>query len=583
MNSLPKLSAVLRGVNKKNDGLKLSIKVFSGITFQPILPVVRYFLLDQGVNAEFEIGDYDQVHSEIGADAKQSVSYDYIYFHTSIIKYFSRTLVDVEGEGPRLAVQLDEYLDQIERIARSYPKSKLVINLLEYPPFRARGTLSRLDGGIAAVHDVNQKIINLKESYSNILIHDLNYVSAKFGLSNFFDFKFWAAYKQPFASDALVPLGASIASVIFGSLGLGKKLLITDLDNTLWGGVVGDDGVQGIKSGMDTAAGELYTFFQGYLCDLRSSGIPIAICSKNETENVLPAFSDNKVLLSYDDFSAAEIGWDSKANGIRNISEKLNLNIRDMVFVDDNPVEISVVETHLPDCTSVGFNRYVLDAVSSLDDLGLFEIQSLSAEDLRRADYYSENRKRDELRELFIDGDEFLRGLQMRAAPQFDSKEDIPRFAALVNKTNQFNIAQVKITEETIEHYADSHEKFLLTSNLKDKFGDNGIVSVMFGSIKARSLHIDNWVMSCRVFGREFEFFLLDVLRDFAKRGGIEYVFSDVIFTQRNQYCREVFSEYGFECVGQVEKASSSWRLNVSGLKRESNENRKGRHIKADK
>ena len=208
-------------MNRKNDGLKLSIKVFSGITFQPILPVVTYFLLDQGVNAEFEIGDYDQVHAEIGADAKQSVSYDYIYFHTSIIKYFSRTLVDVEGEGPRLAVRLDEYLDQIERIARSYPKSKVVINLLECPPFRARGTLSRLDGGIAAVHDVNQKkIIKLKESYSNILIHDLNYVSAKFGLSNFFDFKFWAAYKQPFASDtaqewADTNLHAVVAMAIF--------------------------------------------------------------------------------------------------------------------------------------------------------------------------------------------------------------------------------------------------------------------------------------------------------------------------------------------------------------------------------
>ena len=583
MKRLPKIADVLRKVNKKNEGLELSIKVFSGVTFQPVAPVIRHFLSDQGVNVNFAIGDYGQVHSEIKNDLKHSASYDYIYFHTSIIKYFARTLDGFEGEGPRLVVQLDEYLGEIERLACSYPNSKLVVNLLEYPPFRARGTLSRLDGGIAAVDNVNRQIIKLKESYSNILIHDLNYVSAKFGLTKFFDLKFWAAYKQPFGSDVLVPLGSSIASVIFGSLGLGKKLLITDLDNTLWGGVIGDDGVHGIKSGMDTAMGEMHSFFQSYLRDIRSSGIPIAICSKNESENVLPVFAEAKVLLSYDDFSAAEIGWESKAKGIRNISHNLNLNVRDMVFVDDNPVEISAVETQLPECTSLGFERSVLEAVSLVDDLGLFESQGLSVEDLRRADFYSQNRKRDELRDSVSDGDDFLRSLQMEAAPRFDSKEDIARFVSLVNKTNQFNIAQVKTTEEAIKFYSDSHDKFLLTSNLKDKFGDNGIVSVMFGAITDRSLNIDNWVMSCRVFGREFEYFLLGVLSDYAERGGIELIHANVIFSERNQYCRDVFKEYGFESAGMIEKASSSWCLKVSGLKRESYENSKGRYIKLNK
>jgi FkbH-like protein len=398
---------------------------------------------------------------------------------------------------------------------------------------------------------------------------DVAQASKRDGLDAWFDMTRWLQGKIEIAPQAAPHYGERLARLIAAHRGQSKKCLVLDLDNTLWGGIVGDDGIEGIVLGHGTALGEAHAGLQRYAKLLKERGVILAVCSKNDPELAEAAFQKHpEMVLRRTDIAAFVANWRDKTENLRTIAEQLNIGLDSLVFVDDNPAERARVRQSLPMVAVPELPADPAYYVRCIADAGYFEAVSFTEEDRHRGDQYAANAEREALRGASQNMDEFLRSLDMSVVYGPILQTDVSRATQLINKTNQFNATTKRYSVEEVSKFAAAPDYMTLQFRLIDRFGDNGLVSVMIlrpVEGEPATMEIDTWVMSCRVFGRQLEVEALNIAVAAAQCRGIRDLRAKYIPTKKNGVIAGLYESLGFSRVHSPLDAdeSSRWRVDT--------------------
>jgi FkbH-like protein len=402
-----------------------------------------------------------------------------------------------------------------------------------------------------------------------VLLLDIARASERDGINAWFDPARWLQGKLEIAPRAAPLYGELVARILAAQRGLSKKCLVLDLDNTLWGGVVGDDGLEGIILGEGSAVGEAHLALQRYAKQLKERGVILAVCSKNDPATAEVVFREHpEMILKQSDFAAFVANWDDKAENLKLIAARLNIGIDSLVFVDDSPVERARIRQTLPMVAVLELPEDAADFVRCLADAGYFEAVTFTSEDAQRAEHYVANANRETLLRSSETMDDFLRGLEMSVVFGPFTELDLSRMTQLINKTNQFNPTTRRYTSEEVASLAAAPESITLQFRLLDRLGDNGIVSAMIlrpDPDQSDLLQIDCWVMSCRVFGRQLEFEAMNIAVETARRRGVRTFRADYIPTTKNRVISELYPNLGFAHVNEAApmNGATRWSLNL--------------------
>lgn len=381
-----------------------------------------------------------------------------------------------------------------------------------------------------------------------VYLFDVDLVAADFGKHRWEDERYWFIAKQAWDLDGIPLVTHKLSRIIRGWMGRACKVLALDLDNTLWGGVVGDAGFDGVIVG-DTAEGEAYAAFQKYILELKNRGILLALLSKNDEANAKEVFEKNPgMVLKWDDFVAAKINWNPKPENLKAMARELNLGIDSFCFVDDNPVERDMMRQMLQEVQVVDLPSDPALYARALDDAGLFELPAFSETDAGRTEQYHSNRKRDDLQNSATTMEEFYAQLKQEIFFSPFNEQNLNRVVQLINKTNQFNLTTKRYSEEDVRAFISKPKRyFTLAASVKDRFGDSGLIGVMIGRIENGAVEVDTWLMSCRVLGRKVEDAMMDrFLRAAATRGCSE-VRGEYIPTRKNGLVAGLYEKMGFQ------------------------------------
>ena len=553
------------------------IAVLGGSTTHDIIRILELFLLNYGIEPIFYESEYGQYYQDAFFPGEDLSNFkpDIIYIHTSNrnIKEYPTLEDSDEVVETKLNSTFRHFESVWQKLNQTY-HCPIIQNNFEAPFFRLLGNRDVYDihGRLSFINRLNEKFSEYARKCSaegtSFFINDINYLSSCYGLDEWSDPMAWHMYKYALCIPAIPTLSYNIANIIKSIFGKNKKGLVLDLDNTLWGGVIGDDGVDGIEIGQETNLGQVYLEFQDYIKMQKDLGIVLTVDSKNERENALAGLNHPAGKLKEDDFVLIKANWDPKSENLKAIAAELNVLPESLVFVDDNPAEREIVKKQLP-----GTRTPEMDSpehyIRILDHSGFFEATLISEDDKKRNEMYKANIQRASLEESFSDYGEYLKSLEMTADIAPFEKMYMPRIAQLTNKSNQFNLTTKRYTQDDIEQAAADQANITLYGRLKDKFGDNGIVSLVIGNIRENSdtcdkeLHIDLWLMSCRVLKRDMEFAMMDALVAKAKEKGITTIYGYYYPTAKNKMVKDFYLLQGFEKDGEDEEGNATFSFRI--------------------
>ncbi|MCR5747655.1 MAG: HAD-IIIC family phosphatase [Lachnospiraceae bacterium] len=383
-----------------------------------------------------------------------------------------------------------------------------------------------------------------------VYVLSLDDIQTRLGRDTFCDMRFYYDARMSVSTDALPEVAKAVFDIVDPLGGKVKKCLILDLDNTIWGGVIGDDGINGIELG-ELGKGRIYADIQRWCLELKKRGIILAVCSKNNADTAKEPFEKHPdMLLRLEDIAVFVANWNDKAQNIRYIRDVLNIGMDSMVFLDDSPFERSLVKEMLPEVTVPELPEEPAEWITYLSALDLFE-SPVSAVGGDRTKKYKEEAERRSAKQHFDDVNEYLKSLQMKAVCNAFDEFHYPRIAELSQRSNQFNLRTVRYTEDQIRAFAESDKYITLYFTLNDRFGDYGLVSaVIMEKISDKEAFIDTWFMSCRVLNRGMEEFIVNSLVETAKEQGIEKITGEYIPTNKNKMVENIYSGFGFETQG---------------------------------
>jgi FkbH-like protein len=443
----------------------------------------------------------------------------------------------------------------------------VIVQTIAAPPERMFGSFDRRQHGTPAWLSArfNERLVSeILEAGTSLL--DVEGLADRLGLAHWHDRAQHMTARLPFAA-RFVPYYADYVARLLAALrGKARKVLALDLDNTLWGGVIGDDGVDGIVLGQGSARGEAFLDVQRAALALKQRGVLLALCSKNDEAIALKAIREHpEMLLRETDFSARQINWNDKATNLEAIAEYLSLGLDSFVLLDDSPAERAQVRQALPQVSVLELPSDPAAYARNLLDAGLFEASAFSDEDRLRADAYAANAKRDSLRTQTRDLGAFLQSLEMSAGFVSDGNVGWSRFAQLINKSNQFNLTTRRYTEAEIAAVVRDPRSLALQMRLIDKFGDNGMISAIICTSEGSDWVLDTWVMSCRVLGRKVEEAALNEIVRRASAAGVTRLRGIYRPTDRNALVKDHYENLGFSQVAQTDGAIV-WELDLAGF-----------------
>lgn len=556
--------------------IKKKIAVLGGSTTNDIVSVMELFLLNFGIEPEFYQSEYNKFYEDavFGSPELDSFKPDLIYIHTT-----SRNLTIVPespAETPeQIQDKLDNQFDYFKQMWISLSQKfscPIIQNNFELPLFRHSGNY---DGwgysGIGAfINRLNVMFSDYARNNNGFYINDINYLSSVIGLTKWHDSDAWFLYKYAVRMEAIPDLSYSVACIIKSLYGKNHKVIDLDLDNTLWNGVIGDDGQEGIEIGVETAVGQSFSEFQTFIKGYKNYGVLLAVCSKNDEENALSGLNHPSGILKPDDFVSIKANWNSKDLNIEQSANEIGLLSDSFVFIDDNPAECAIVNAQLPNVPTVNFTS-AGDTMYRLSRSGFFEVTSISKDDLNRSEMYSANAKRNAQQKSFTNYTDYLLSLDMHAKITDFLPVYIQRITQLTNKSNQFNVTTKRYSESEMNEVAKSSDHIRLCGQLADKFGDNGIVSVVIGRCENKTLHIELWLMSCRVLKRDMEFAMLDELVKQCHARGITKIIGYYYKTPKNNMVSELFGTFGFKNESKNSNGDSIWSLDISSYTNKNN------------
>lgn len=549
--------------------LHKKIAILGGSTTNEVADQLGLFLLNYGIEAEFYQSEYGQYWQDamFGTPELDEFRPDVIYIHTNWrnVEHFPTTADTPAQVDELLEAEYTRFETMWQALAQKFG-CPVIQNNFDRPNYRLMGNRDVWDvrGRTNFLSRLNQKFYAYAFAHEDFYINDLDYLASDYGLTAWGDAFFWHMYKYAMCLDAIPSLANSLANIIKSLYGRNKKALVLDLDNTLWGGVVGDDGVDGIAVGPEVPEGQVYAEFQSYCKALKSIGVVLAVDSKNDEENALAGLNHPDGVLRPDDFVAIKANWDPKDQNLKAIADELNLGADSFVFADDNPAERAIVAAQVP-----GVETPVLDGaenyIKTLDHGGYFEVTTLSGEDLKKTELYHANAQRRRAQAAFADYGAYLDSLEMTATIRGFEPLYIQRIAQLTNKSNQFNLTTLRCSEDDIRGMAENPAWLCLYGKLVDKFGDNGVVTVVAGQSERETLHLRLWLMSCRVLKRGMEDAMMDAVVADAAARGLKTIRGYYYPTAKNGMVKEFYAGMGFAKVDEDADGNTTWELSVEG------------------
>ena len=567
---LSKRKSLRRKLSARQHLLPIRIAVLGASTTNELVDLLELWLLESGFAPTFYQSDYGRYYVEPVHDADQLIAFqpDIVYLHTSYrdIQTFAplhATEADLEQHIQRELARYQEIWSSVtEKIG-----CQIIQNNCEFPPHQLLGNLDAIHPGghTRFITQLNLEFAKAAAANARLSIQDVCSLSARMGLSRWFDWERYFSYKLLTTPEASMAMAQSLSAMIRGIYGKSRKVLVLDLDNTIWGGVIGDDGVEKIAIGRETPLAEAYTAFQEYCLSLRNRGILLAVCSKNDEEIAKSGFDHPDSVLKLEHISCFKANWNPKHENILAIAQELNLGTESFVFVDDNPAERAIVEAQVDGIAVPNVGADVTHYAEIIESGRYFEQTSLSTEDLNRASLYQENSQRAFFETRFADYGEYLDSLDMSAEIEPFNRLYIERITQLTNKTNQFNLTTRRYTLAEMEAVLADRNSIGLYGKLTDRFGDNGLVSVVLGRREGPVLHIDLWLMSCRVLKRDMELAMLDGLVERAQATGVKTLRGTYLPTKKNGMVADHYPKLGFSTVNPMAAGIAMYSLDLQG------------------
>ena len=565
---LRKRRSLTRELLAGKDLIPLKVAILGGPATQEIAAWLELFLLDRGIRAEIMQSEYNRYYEDTVLDHSALAAFapDVTYLHLtsqSILPGLASAATHEEFEAA-LAGRMGQLRAVWNGVWAAAP-CQIIQNTFEPPVLRPLGHLdaSSYGGGAHFVSRLNVELADAARTLPRLVLHDLASLAYASGVSQWSSLERWHAYKMPTSVEADVVIGHSLAALIGAMLGRSRKVLVLDLDNTVWGGVIGDDGADRIVIGRETARGEAFTAFQEYCLRLKARGVLLAVCSKNDDEVARRGFSHPDMVLQLGDFVAFRANWEPKSENLRAMARELNLGLDSFVFVDDNPAERHLVSAQLPMVAVPEVGDEVSRYPHILDAARHFEVVALSREDLERTGLYAANAQREATAGAFADYGAYLDSLRMVGEIDAFHATYLDRITQLTNKTNQFNLTTRRYTSAEIAAISEDSWYLTLYGRLSDTFGDNGLVSVIIGRRNGEALHVDLWLMSCRVLKRGMEDAMLDALVARARASGVRRIIGTYIPSGRNGMVADHYEKLGFTAESADTDGVTSWVLSV--------------------
>jgi FkbH-like protein len=553
---------------KQTNLIPTRVAILGGSTTAEVKSMLEIFLLAHGIQPSFYESGYNRYCEDVLFESPDLWDFrpDIVFIHTnwrniSEFPELGEAEADVEQRISREMERFESLWKKIHTELRAI----IIQNNFDLPSLRPLGNLeaSELFGRVNFLLRLNAEFARCARNHSRLLINDILYLSAQVGLGEWFGRSYWYNFHMALSPAATVALARNVAGMIKSVYGKSKKCLVLDLDNTLWGGVIGDDGVQNLILGRDHPVGESFSDFQRYVKDLQRRGVILAVCTKNDAENAKEGFAHPDSILKLEDFSAFKANWNPKPGNICEIAAELNIGLDSMVFVDDNPAERAFVAEQLPEVAVPDVGSDVSRFAETLEQERYFEVDRVVQDDINRSAYYDTNAQRSSFQAGFRDYGEFLASLEMTAEISAFSPTYLQRITQLINKTNQFNLTTRRYTFAEVESISRDASCISLYGRLADRFGDNGLVSVLIGRVVDETVELDLWLMSCRVLNREMELAMFDALVEQCRARRVTKIVGVYIPSKKNSIVAAHYPNLGFARVEEKSEGREFWHYDL--------------------
>jgi FkbH-like protein len=544
-----------KNLKKDLSGLPLvKVALLGDTATQLLATAIKGMGVVKGYNINLFEADYNQIERQFMDPTSELYEFDaniIVVFHSThkLCEYHSQLSME---QQQTLA---DERLGFVSSICENPALNNKKIIYFNYPEIGDSvfgSYANKVESSFTyQIRKLNFELMRMSEQYPNLFICDIAEVQNKFGRDKMFSTGVYTNTEMVLSMDVLPYIASRVMDIVCAIKGQIKKCLILDLDNTVWGGIIGDDGLEGIQLGHGLGIGKAFTEFQMWVKKLKQRGIIICVASKNNEDTAKEPFEKHPdMILKLDDIAVFQANWETKVDNIRTIQSILNIGFDSMVFLDDNPFERNIVRENIPGITVPELPENPEDYLEYLYSLNLFETASYSNADKDRTKQYQVEAKRVSLSKSFTNEEDFLKSLNMTSTVSGFTKFNTPRVAQLSQRSNQFNLRTIRYTEADISALAENPDVIDLSFTLEDKFGENGLIAVVIMKpLDKETLFVDTWFMSCRVLKRGMENFTLNTMVERAKATGYKYIIGEYLPTQKNKMVENHYLSLGFKPV----------------------------------
>jgi FkbH-like protein len=536
---------------------KLRLALLGGYSLYPFRELLEHLCEMEGFPCELWLGDFDNYVSEIMDEASGLYAFApqvaMLLPSEHRCKYSGKLTDPREMQQAEAGKVVDSLLELVRTLHEKSRAEVIVTNFI----LPARHDLGAYRSRTLGSDWSFRKWVNLELGLNAppyLHVCDLEFLAHRLGGAQAHDARGWFESKQPCSPALLADLAREVAHLIGSLRRAPKKVLVVDLDNTLWGGVIADDGIEGIEIGDTSPRGEAFKAFQKYIAALKDRGTLLAVCSKNDQANAEEVFAKHpEMVLRMEDFVSFKANWEPKSENIRQMATDLNLGLDSFAFVDDNPAEIEIVRQFAPEVATILLGPDPSEYVMQLQDCRLFEPRNITAEDVERTTAYHSEAKRKALFASVTDMGAYLQSLNMEASICEFRAMDVQRLAQLINKSNQFNLTTRRRTEADLSALMSDPDYIGFSVRLKDRFGDQGLISIVIGKRTGNTMEVDTWLMSCRVLKRQVEDEVLNELARLAKSRACVKIKGVYLRTAKNEMVRDFYGNMGFTLTAEDE------------------------------
>ncbi len=556
--SLSEYISLSKNIDDLKFDKKLKVAILSSFTLNGLSEILHVKSSELGIRYQSYLGGYNQYNQELLDSQSEYYKFspDVTFLILDIRNFLGENFhfpYNISDNERKLLV--NEKINQIENIIKCFEKnlnSKLIITNFNIPSYSPNGiTETKSDFGFhEMIEELNRSLRNISKTHSSVYIYDFNHFVSKYGEKNIFDYRQFHVGDIQIALNFIPSFAYDLMSYIKPITGTNKKCIVLDLDNTLWGGIIGEDGFDGIELG-HSSNGKAFVDFQKELLSLWNNGIILAINSKNNFDDAMKVINEHpNMILRKKNFASIQINWDDKAQNLKQIAEEINIGLNSIAFFDDDKINRERIKQEFPEVLTIEVPDDPSQFSLILKNLNDFNVLQRTDEDIKRGQMYAQQRERKELEKSISNLDDFLEQLDIKVKMKSSNEFLIPRISQLTLKTNQFNLTTRRYQEEEIRNFTNDHKFIVGCAQVLDKFGDNGITGVYIINKQDKIWSIDTFLLSCRIMGRGVENGILSQILIDAKHNGVEEIRANFIPTQKNKPAENFLPDFGFQKEG---------------------------------